>query len=168
MSDINTFTATGRLTRDPETRFLAGDKCVASLSIAVSRQFTQNNERKEETLFIDCEAWGKTAEVIGQYLKRGRQVAIVGRLKLDSWDDKTTGAKRSKIKVVIEQVTFIGSAPGARTDDDTPPASNFRGGGIPERDGDPPARRAPADKPSRSAREAEADVGRFADDEPPF
>lgn len=120
MSDLNRFCATGRLTRDPETRFLAGDKCVASLSIACSRTFVSGGEKKEETIFLDCEAWGKLAETIGQYCTKGKQIAIDGRLKMDQWEDKATGQKRSKVKVVIDSMTFIGKSDAPRADAPAP------------------------------------------------
>lgn len=148
MSDLNQFCATGRLTRDPEVRFLANDKCVAGFSLAISHTYTKDNAKHEDTLFLDCEAWGKLGEIIGQYCLKGKQIAVSGRLKLDSWDDKNDGSKRSKVKLVAESMTLLGSKPEAAS-------------------GAPAAPRAAA--PSRPAREAEADGGRFGgEDEPPF
>jgi single-strand DNA-binding protein len=109
MSDINNFTATGRLTRDPQTRFLAGDKCVASFALAIGKQYTTGTgEKRDETLFLDCDAWGRLAEIIGQYCTKGKQVAIVGSLKMDTWEKD--GQKREKIKCVVDQLTMIGDS----------------------------------------------------------
>jgi len=147
VSDINTYTATARLTRDPEIRYLANDKAVAKVGLAVGRSWTKDGQKQEETLFLDGEAWGKLAEIIGQYCGKGKQVAVTGRLKLDSWEKD--GQKRSKIALVIEQLTLLGSRDSAGS------ASN---GAVSE-----PAR------PSRPARDAEAGGGRsFGEDEPPF
>ena len=97
----------GSLTRDPEVKFLAGDKCVAQFGLAVNRKFKDaNGQQKDETTFVDVETWGRTAELVGQYLVKGRGCFIEGRLKLESWEDKATGAKRSKLKIVADQVLF--------------------------------------------------------------
>lgn len=155
MSDLNRFCCTGRLTRNPETRFLAGDKVVASMSLAVSRQFVANGERKEETLFLDCEAWGKLAEIIGQHLEKGRQVAVDGRIKMETWDDKATGQKRSKLKLVVDSMTFIGKTDAKPGDDQTPPAAESREAEIDRRN-------------ARAAAPRRPDEGNDAGDEPPF
>ncbi|MEM7812299.1 MAG: single-stranded DNA-binding protein [Planctomycetota bacterium] len=105
----------GNLTRDPEVRYTPGGTAVANLGLAVSRQWydKQANERKEETTFVDIELWGRTAEVAGEYLAKGRSVFVEGRLKLDQWDDKQTGQKRSKLKVVGETMQMLGGRDGA-------------------------------------------------------
>jgi single-strand DNA-binding protein len=83
---------------------------VAQIGLAINRRWTgQDGERREETTFVDCEAWGKQAEVMHKYLAKGRPVYIEGRLKLDQWDDKETGQKRSKMRVVVEAFEFIDS-----------------------------------------------------------
>ena len=153
MSDLNRFTCTGRLTRAPETRFLAGDKVVCSFSVACTRQFVVGGERKEETIFLDCEAWGKLAEVIGQHMAKGRQCALDGSLKMDEWQDKATGQKRSKVKVRVDNLTFLGTAPPARSEGDQaePARAPIR----------PNAR--PRDEAAIAHREQQAD-----DSEPPF
>jgi single-strand DNA-binding protein len=148
MSDINIFTATGRLTRAPEIRYLANDKAVAKVGIAISRSWTKDGQKQEETLFIDGEAWGKLAEIICQYCGKGKQVAVMGRLKLDTWEKD--GQKRSKIALVIEQLTLLGSRDGA---------VSHAEGAVSE-----PAPR----RPSSPAREAESDVGQSGGEEPPF
>jgi single-strand DNA-binding protein len=81
--------------------------------MAVNRVYTaENGEKREETTFVDVTLWGRTAEIAGEYLKKGRPVFIEGRLQLDTWDDKTSGQKRSKLKVVGEGLQLIGSRPG--------------------------------------------------------
>ncbi len=74
---------------------------------------TPEGEQREEVCFVDCEAWGKTAEVIAQYFAKGRPIMIEGRLKLDTWQDKKTNENRSKLKVVIDNFYFVDSKPGA-------------------------------------------------------
>jgi len=99
----------GNLTRDPELKRTSSDMAVAQVSIAVNRQYKdRNGEQVKETTFVDCEAWGRTAEVMAQYLSKGKPVFVEGRLKLDQWQDKD-GNNRSKLKVVIEKFEFIDS-----------------------------------------------------------
>lgn len=83
---------------------------ICQLGIAVNRKFKkEDGSLAEEVTFVDLEAWGKTAELIAKYLTKGAPAMFEGRLKLDQWDDKTTGKKMSKLKVVIENVQFLGS-----------------------------------------------------------
>ncbi|MEC9374324.1 MAG: single-stranded DNA-binding protein, partial [Planctomycetota bacterium] len=104
----------GNLTRDPEVRHISGDMAVANFGIAVNRRFrTRDGENREETTFVDCEAWGRTAETISQYLSKGRPIFIEGRLKLDTWQDKESGANRSKLKVVVDNFQFVDSPGGS-------------------------------------------------------
>lgn len=123
----------GNLTRDPVTRFLANEKAVANFGLAVNRRFKgSDGEMKEDVLFIDVEAWGRTAELVGQYLVKGRPCFVEGRLRMDQWDDKTTGQKRNRILVVADNVQFTGANPNrsqggegghaAGDMDDAPPA----------------------------------------------
>lgn len=105
----------GNLTRDPEIRYTTGNQAVANIGLAVNRRYrTQDGQTKEEVTFIDCEAWGRTAETLGQYLKKGRPVFIEGRLKLDQWQDKE-GNNRSKLKVVIDGFQFVDSREGGNS-----------------------------------------------------
>jgi len=102
----------GNLTRDVELRHLSGDNAVANIGLAVNRRYrTKDGENREEATFVDCEAWGRTAEVMSRYLAKGRPVFIEGRLKLDQWQDKD-GQNRSKIKVVVENFQFVDSGGG--------------------------------------------------------
>ncbi len=100
----------GNLTRDIELKHTPSDQSVATIGIAVNRRYTtKDGEKREDTTFVDCEAWGRTAEVMSQYLSKGSPVFIEGRLKLDQWDDRETGKKRSKLLVVIETFQFVDS-----------------------------------------------------------
>ncbi|RMH28370.1 MAG: single-stranded DNA-binding protein [Planctomycetota bacterium] len=111
--NLNKVLLMGNLTRDVEIRHTSGNSAVANFGLAVNRRYrTQSGEQREETTFIDCEAWGRTAEVMGQYLSKGRPVFIEGRLKLDQWEDKNGGGKRSKLSVVVESFQFIDSREG--------------------------------------------------------
>lgn len=102
----------GNLTRDVELKYTPGNQAVAQIGIAVNRRYkTKEGEDREETTFVDCEAWGRTAEVMNQYLAKGRPVFVEGRLKLDQWQDKD-GGNRSKLKVVIDTFQFVDSRGG--------------------------------------------------------
>ncbi len=111
MASFNKVILVGNLTRDPQVKYTTGGTAVAELGMAVSRQWfdKQSNTKKEETTFVDVTLWGRTAEVAGEYLAKGKQVLIEGRLQLDTWDDRETGQKRSKLKVVGENMTMLGS-----------------------------------------------------------
>ncbi len=114
--NLNTVMLAGHLTRDPQLRSLANDRTVVSFSLAINRRFKgADGEVKEDSTFVDCEAWGRTAELVGQYLAKGSACYIEGRLKLDSWEDKD-GGKRSRLKVVAENVQFLGK-PKAKSGD---------------------------------------------------
>ena len=105
---LNKVFLAGNLTRDPQVRFLSNEKVVANFSLACNRQFkTASGETKEEVLFIDAECFGRTAELVGQYLTRGRPCMVEGRLKMDSWEDKE-GNRRSKILIRADNVQFLG------------------------------------------------------------
>jgi single-strand DNA-binding protein len=113
MASFNKVLLLGNLTRDPEVRYTPKGSAVADLGIAVNRQYTlDNGEKREEVTFVDVTFWGRTAEVAGEYLKKGRPVFIEGRLQLDTWDDKQSGQKRSKLKVIGEMMQMLGSRPG--------------------------------------------------------
>ncbi len=113
MANYNKVLLMGNLTRDPELRYTPKGQAVAKLGLAVNRRYTtETGEQREETTFVDIDAWGKQAEVISQYCKKGRPLFVEGRLKLDQWDDKTTGQKRSALRVVLEGFQFVGAPPG--------------------------------------------------------
>ena len=112
MADYNKVLLMGRLTRDIELKYTQSNQPVANIGLAVGRKFrTKEGENREETCFVDCEAWGRTAEVMNQYLAKGRPVFIEGRLKLDQWQDRD-GGNRSKLRVVIENFQFVDSRDG--------------------------------------------------------
>ncbi len=114
MANFNKVMLMGNLTRDPEVRYTPKGTAVAEIGLAINRYFSgDNGEKREETTFVDVTLWGRTAEIAGEYLKKGRPVFIEGRLQLDTWDDKTSGQKRSKLKVVGEGMQLIGSREGA-------------------------------------------------------
>jgi single-strand DNA-binding protein len=112
-ASFNRVILVGNLTRDPEVRYTPGGMAVSDIGLAVNRSWYDKNanERKEETTFVDVTLWGRTAEVAGEYLSKGRSILIEGYLKTDSWDDKETGKKRSKLKVVAEVLQMLGGGP---------------------------------------------------------
>ena len=113
MASFNKVIIAGNLTRDPELRYTPKGTAVAKIGLAVNRTWLgEDGQKKEEVNFIDVEAWGRQAEVIGQYMKKGRPLLVEGRLKLDTWEDKNTKQKQSKLKVVLESFSFIDSNRG--------------------------------------------------------
>src|SRR5947208_16233369 len=153
MASFNKVILLGNLTRDPEVRYTPKGTAVTELGMAVNRVYTaENGEKREETTFVDVTLWGRTAEIAGEYLKKGRPVFIEGRLQLDTWDDKQSGQKRSKLKVVGEGLQLIGSRPGG--------GGGGGGGGDEEESGSRSNRPAP---PPKATAPSEPD-----DDEIPF
>ena len=151
MASFNKVILLGNLTRDPEVRYTPKGTAVTELGMAVNRVYTaENGEKREETTFVDVTLWGRTAEIAGEYLKKGRPVFIEGRLQLDTWDDKQTGQKRSKLKVVGEGLQLIGSRPGGG------------GGGGGDEEGSGPPRSSKSAPPPKAAPSAPDD------DEIPF
>lgn len=109
MATLNEVRLIGNLTKDPESR-AAGSHTIVGFSIAVNRKSKgSDGQAKEEVSFFDCEAWNKTGELVMQYCKKGRQVLVCGRLQQDRWEKD--GVKRSKIKVVADNIQFLGSKP---------------------------------------------------------
>ena len=113
--NLNKVQIAGRLARDPEVRFTTSGTAISDISLAVSR-FWKNDkgESQEETDFIDVTAFGRSAEIIEKHLHKGSPIFVEGRLKLDQWDDKQTGAKRSKLKVIAKSMQFVGPKPQAQ------------------------------------------------------
>jgi single-strand DNA-binding protein len=141
---VNKVILIGNLGKDPEVRYTAGGQAVANLRIATSRSWTDkaSGQKKEETEWHDVEVWGKQAEQVGEYLAKGRQVYIEGRLKTDKWQDKTSGQERSRVKIVADSVRFLGGggAGGARGAGGAGgPGGGQRGPGAPDEGGGPPA-----------------------------
>ena len=109
MPNLNKIQLMGNITRDPEVRYTPKGTAVTDISLAINRSFSgDDGERREETTFVDITFWGRQAEVIGEYMKKGRPIYVEGRLQLDSWEDKTTGQQRSRLKVVGENFQFLG------------------------------------------------------------
>jgi single-strand DNA-binding protein len=120
MANFNKVILAGNLTRDPELRYTPKGVAIAKITLAINRTWkSETGETKEEVTFVDVDAFGRQAEVVGQYMKKGRPFLVEGRLKLDQWEDKNTHQKQSKLKVVLEGFSFIdsnrgeGAAPGA-------------------------------------------------------
>ena len=155
MASFNKVILIGNLTRDPELRYTPKGTAIAKIGLAVNRTWrNEAGETKEEVTFVDVDIFGRTAENVGQYMRKGRPIMVEGRLKLDSWDDKQTGQKRSRLGVIAETVQFLGSPAGGE------------GGGAPA--APRAARPAPAHSPApASAPEPlEGDVPPESDDVP--
>lgn len=106
----------GNLTRDPETRTTPNGSTICKIGLAVNRTFTgQDGQKREEVTFVDCDAFGKTADNISRWMSKGRPILIEGRLRLDQWEDKNTGQARSKLGVTIESFQFVGGRDEAST-----------------------------------------------------
>lgn len=120
MPNLNKVMLMGNLTRDPEVKYTPKGMAICQIGLAVTHTYRVGEEKREETAFIDCESFGKQAETIGEYCKKGRPLYVEGRLKLDTWDDKQSGQKRSKLKVVIESFQFLGSREGGKSEEAPP------------------------------------------------
>ena len=119
MANLNKVLLIGNLTRDPELRYTPQGSAICDLGLAINRQYTTNDGvKKEEVCFVDITAWGRQAETCNRFVKKGSQIFVEGRLKLDSWQDKETGKNRSKLNVVAERIQFLsGSGAGKHQDD---------------------------------------------------
>lgn len=134
MASFNKVILMGNLTRDPELRYTPKGTAVAKLGLAVNRVWRDaEGQQQDETTFVDVDAFGKQAETIGQYMQKGRPILVEGRLKLDQWEDKNSGQRRSKLGVVLERFTFVGGvgsqgigggAPSAPQSSAPPPTSD--------------------------------------------
>jgi single-strand DNA-binding protein len=150
MANFNKVILAGNLTRDPELRYTPKGMAIAKITLAVNRSWrNEAGENKEEVTFVDVDSFGRQAETIGQYLKKGSPLLLEGRLRLDQWDDKQTGQKRSRLGVVMESFQFLGTG-------------NRNEGGAPEA---PRSRPAPAAAKSESP---DADMPPPEDDDVPF
>ena len=109
MASFNKVILIGNLTRDPELRYTPKGMAIAKIGLAVNRTWrNEAGESKEEVTFVDVDAFGRQAETLAQYMKKGSPLMIEGRLKLDQWDDKQSGQKRSKLGVIVEGFQFLG------------------------------------------------------------
>jgi single-strand DNA-binding protein len=151
MPSFNKVMMIGNLTRDPQVKQLPSQTTLAEFGLAMSRKYrTAAGEDREEVCFVDCTAFGKQAEVIHQFCKKGKQIFIEGRLRYDTWEDKAGGAKRSKLTVVVENFQFLGSRADAFGD--TPPgetANMFDDAGRRPHRGERNDRSERGDRPSR-------------------
>jgi len=128
MASFNKVILMGNLTRDPEVRYTPKGSAVCDLGLAVNRIYsTDTGEKREERTFVDVVLWARLAEIAGEYLKKGRPVLIEGRLQLDTWDDKQSGQKRSKLRVIGETMQLLGSRPQGGEGDES--SSSSSGGG---------------------------------------
>lgn len=115
MANLNKVMLIGNLTRDPELRYTPKGTAVAEIGLAINRVWNNDQgQKQEETTFVDVTLWSRQAELAQQYLAKGRPVYIEGRLSLDTWDDKATGQKRSKLKVIAENLQFLSSGQGSQ------------------------------------------------------
>src|SRR5215475_107485 len=148
MASFNKVILLGNLTRDPEVRYTPKGSAVCDLGIAVNRVYTTDSgERREEVAYVDVVLWARLAEIAGEYLKKGRPVFIEGRLQMDTWDDKQTGQKRTKLRVIGETMQLLGSRPPGT------------GGGASE---------AGESRPSKTTAPPKSEGGEPDDDEIPF
>lgn len=158
MASFNKVILVGNLTRDPEVRYTPKGSAVCDLALAVNRQYSlENGEKREEVTYVDVVLWARLAEIAGEYLKKGRPVLIEGRLQLDSWDDKQSGQKRSKLRVVGETMQLLGSRPGAASSGGEEEGMSSSAPSRPSASGRPSA------PPARTSAPAEPD-----DDDIPF
>ena len=167
MASFNKVILVGNLTRDPEVRYTTGGTAVTEVGLAVNRNWTDRstNERKEETTFVDVTLWGRTAEVAGEYLSKGRPVLIEGRLQLDQWEDKESGQKRSKLKVVGETLQLLGGR-----SDGPPTGQGAASGSRPHFGGNSQSASVASEAPSSSPEKAFSDdaPGSPSEDDVPF
>ena len=149
MANVNKVILIGNVTRDPEVKFTSKGSAVTDIGLAINRNYTlDNGEKREETTFVDVELWGRLAEIAGEYAKKGRPLYVEGRLRMDTWEDKASGQKRSRMKVVGENLQLL----GGRTEGG---GSRPAGGGehesheapAPRRSAPPPSRPAPSSEP---------------------
>ena len=165
MASVNIVLIAGNLTRDPEVRYTPSGMAVSQLGVAVNRKTkdNQSGQWKDETTFVDVDVFGRQAETVGQYLSKGRSVLIEGRLRLDQWEDKNSGQRRSKLKVIANRVQFLGSPSGG--------GGGGEGGGGGGRGGEyrqqqaPPAQSAPPPQQQGGLEEANLEI---ADENIPF
>jgi len=126
MSSLNKVVLIGNLTRDPELRYIPSGSAICKFGLAVNRKYKAGDEWKDETTFVDITVWGKQGETASEYLSKGRQVCVEGRLTYSQWETDD-GQKRSKLEVTGERVIFLGGGRGQNQGQD-------QGGGLPPED----------------------------------
>ena len=124
MANFNRVILAGNLTRDPQLSFTPANTPVCKFGMAINRVWTdrQTNEKREETCFVDCTAFGRTGETINQYVSKGRPLLVEGRLQFSRWTGQD-GQNRSKLEVVVERSQFLGAPGGARTEGAAAPSA---------------------------------------------
>ena len=132
MANFNKVILAGNLTRDPELKYTPNQTAVCEFGMAINRKYKGGDgQQREDTCFVDCQAWGKTGEVIAQYMVKGKPLLVEGRLSYDSWEGKD-GQKRSKLRVTVENFQFLGG-----------PNDGQQGGGQQQQRQAPPQQQAP-------------------------
>ena len=152
MAELNKVLMIGRLTQDPELRYTPGGMAVADFRLAVNHTYRTKEEKREETCFVDINVLGRSAEVVKEYLSKGREIFIEGRLQLSTWEGQD-GQKKSKYRVVADRFQFLGGGRGER-------GAGGGGGGDSSADfsADPEARSAPQRRQEPPEAEAEEDL----------
>jgi len=170
MASLNKVMLIGNLTRDPEVRYTPKGTAVTEIGLAVNRRYTaESGEKREEVTFVDITFWGRTAELVGQYLRKGRSIYVEGRLQLDSWDDKQTGQKRSKLRVVGEELQFLGGREGTEGGGGGGGGRGYSGGSDYEPEGRAPGGRQAPNRPPATLPKPPADPDLdVEDDDIPF
>jgi len=172
MANFNKVVLLGNLTRDPQLKYLPSQTPVVEFGMAINRKFkTQSGESRDETTFVDCSAFGRTAEIVNQYCRKGNMLFVEGRLKYDQWEDKQGGGKRSKLSVHVDNIQLMPNRDG-RGGGSGGPSNDYDPGeeeSAPRRSA-PPPRSAPS-RPAPSAPPQEApfnDEPQFKEDDIPF
>lgn len=133
MASFNKAILIGNLTRDPDLRTTQNGTAICDLGLAINRRWRDQSGRdQEETTFVDVSVWGRSAENCAQYLQKGAPVLVEGRLRLEQWEDRNGGGKRSRLTVVAEVVQFLGSRADGDRQQQEPPArrqNSYRQGG---------------------------------------
>ncbi len=180
MASLNKVMLIGNLTRDPEVKYTPKGIAIVEIGLAVNRTYTTaDGEKREEVTYIDVSFFGKQAEVLGQWMKKGRPLYVEGRLKLDSWDDKESGKKQYKLRVTGEEFQFLGSKNDGGGGGDEGGGSSRSGGGYSQNRPQPSSQRPPQQNdyddsppPQRSAPSQQPRPDAFPpgldDDEIPF
>ena len=166
MASLNKVMLIGNLTHDPDVRYTPKGTAITEIRLAINRNYTtEAGEKREEVTYVDVSLFGRQGEIAAEYLKRGRPVFIEGRLRLETWDDKTTGQKRSKLSVVADGLQLLGGREGGGS------GSGNSGGGefedAPRQSSRPPQQRPPSQRPSAPPRPpADPDLDVEGDDIP--
>ncbi len=146
MANVNKVILIGNVTRDPEVKYTPKGSAVTDIGMAINRNYTlDNGEKREEVTFVDVTFWGRQAETLGEYVKKGRSIYVEGRLQLDTWDDKQSGQKRSKLRIVGDTFQFLGSrSDGGSSRSGGSSGGDDEGGGHQEHHEQRPPQRGPS------------------------